>query len=216
MADFYKLRSMLPVIYNKYLVVKWQEGDLYHNLFNVIDAVVASHGPWRGYNVFVDWSDSGGYNKFHDLFTLNIKNEFAHSYSDIPQATLDSVYQGNISRSELLAPPTDEISEFGIVYLDHVYDTSWVSQSNVYSQKLKNTCVEKVKHVWNLQKASRGFYKGKFKPGTVTLGVDVTCITNDNLGDYISVIDSVMRNNLRFRLFVCGVSSAISDLTNIE
>ena len=212
MADFYKLRSMLPVIYNKYLVVRWQPTDLFHNLFSVIDAVIASHGPWKGYNVFVDWADSGIPISFHSLFNLDIKNEFAHSFSDIPKETLNNVYPGSLNRYELTAPPSDSISEYGIVDLNHEYDTAWLDSSTSYSTKFKTTCMKKVKPTWNLQKSARGFYRGKFKSDVTTMGVDATCINEDTLDDYVNVIDSVMRNTTKFRLFVCGVSPLAIEL----
>jgi hypothetical protein len=212
MADFYKLRSMLPVIYNKYLVVKWQPTDLYHNLFSVIDAVIATHGPWKGYNVFVDWPGSDNPINFHSLFNLDIKNEFAHSFSDIPTQTLNNLYPGSLNRYELTSPPSTTIAEYGVVELNYEYDKAWLDSSTSYTTKLKNTCVKKVKPTWNLQKSARGFYRGKFKSNVTTMGVDATCINEDNIAEYISVIDSVMRNNIKFRLFVCGVSPLAMEL----
>ena len=95
----------MPTVYGKYIIVKSSDSDcIFRRLFSVADAVIASRKRWTGYNIFVDWYD-GGVSPFYTYFKLNITNEFATNYSDMPAETKSSILSTPISRDQLFQIP---------------------------------------------------------------------------------------------------------------
>ena len=210
---FYDLKELMPTIYGKYIIVKSSDTDcIFRRLFSVTDAVVASRKSWTGYNIFVDWYD-GGVAPFYNYFKLNITNEFATNYSDMPKATKDSIFPTPISRDQLFSDPSDipGVSDSRCVIYDSFYEYSPSTlDSKAYELMFQSVLRNALKPQWRYGKMARGYHSDKYKNKFV-VACDSNSIVESNKDRAFEVIDRLLLKNLRSRIFIGGYGSKYFD-----
>ena len=204
-SDFYKLKEIMPAIYGKYIIVKGSHTDcVLERLFLVADAIILCRKRWAGYNIFVDWYD-GKTNPFYTYFKLNIVNEFATNYSDMPLDTRSSIYETPIDRNALNSGPNSDLLKYRCVIYDDEYDLSLQSDST-YNLMFQNVLKNSIRPLWNLGKVARGYNRDKYR-SKYTVGFDTTGITEDNYESSVSYVDNLLLSNLKSRVFLTGYGS---------
>ena len=207
--DFYDLKDMLPAVYGKYIIVKsHNSGCLFSRLFSVADAILASRTTWRGYNVFVDWYDDDSVQPFHKYFRLDIKNEFATNYSDMPESTLTTLCE-SVQHSDILKqPPTEELSSYSGVKVCGQFDLSTLDLEGYNVARFLRIFETSVKPLWNYAKSVRGFNKDKYRGSRRknVIGCDMRSVTDSNRDSVVDAITVFIRDNLNSRVFLSGTS----------
>ncbi len=210
---FYDLKDLMPTVFGKYIIVKGSDTDcIFRRLFSVADAIIASRKRWTGYNVFVDWYD-GIVNPFYTYFKLNITNEFATNYSDMPDATRNSVFENPINRDQLFSNPVDlgDISNYSCVIYDSFYEYVPESMdSNAYKLMFQSVLKNSLKPQWRFGKMARGYHADKYK-GKFVIACDSESIVESNKDKAFKYIDDLLIKNLRSRLYIHGFGSKYFD-----
>lgn len=206
--NFYNLRELVPTIYGKYIIVKGTHPDcLFANIRGIAEAIVAARHSWSGYNVFVDWSDLN-LAPFYNYFNITISNEFATNYSDMPQATRDSINPTPITFDTLFdGPPASAEDYMCVIYKPDSYTLEPMEAVDNYTGQLNTVFRENLKPLWEYQKIARGRHKDKYGKGKIVIGCDCRDISEDTISDYCAFIDSLVVKNIKSRVFLTGVAS---------
>jgi len=209
----YVAERLIPQAFNKYIVIRGSEtSSVINRVLTVVDVLVSLR-HWRGYNIFVDWSDSkvstDGSNVFHDCFKLKIKEQYAYSLSDIPEVIRDNAAPQNIDRDALLRGPS-AVGNYSLFTYDSFFEHEYFTDDLARGSFLWNACADKVVPRWFQSKAARGYFRDKFKDSTV-IGVDLNCINESNLSSFIDAVDSFVCKKINIRLFAIGSNSLYAE-----
>lgn len=208
-TEFYKLQELLPAAYGKYIIVKsYNTGCLFARLFSVAEAILASRTTWRGYNVFVDWFNDDSVQPFYKYFRMDIKNEFATNYSDMPEATLSALCDSVQHPDVLKKPPTAELSVYSGVTVCGSFDLSTFASEGYDVARFLRIFRTSIKPLWQYAKSVRGFDKDKYRgsPRKYVIGCDMRSVTDDNREAFVDAINTLVCDNLNSRVFLSGTS----------
>lgn len=210
---FYDLKELMPTVYGKYIIVKSSDSNcIFRRLFSVADAVIASRKRWTGYNIFVDWYD-GGVSPFYTYFKLNITNEFATNYSDMPAETKSSILSTPISRDQLFSDPESVtgVADHRCVIYDSFYEyVPAALDSKAYDLMFQSVLRNSLKPQWRYGKMARGYHSDKYKNKFV-VACDSSSIVESNKDQAFETIDRLLLKNLRSRIYIGGHGSKYFD-----